>query len=54
LEAVALPATGRAGAEAIKASLVRVINGDTLSGAGRFRMDPVRADFARAYPGGEP
>ena len=26
-----------------KASLVRVINGDTLSGAGRFRVDPVAA-----------
>ena len=36
-----------------KASLVRVINGDTLSGAGRFRMDPVPADFARSYAGGE-
>ncbi len=36
-----------------KASLVRVINGDTLSGAGRFRVDPVSADFARLYPGGE-
>ncbi len=36
-----------------KASLVRVINGDTLSGAGRFRVDPVPADFARSYPGGE-
>ena len=36
-----------------KASLVRVINGDTLSGAGRFRVDPVSADFARSYPGGE-
>jgi N,N-dimethylformamidase len=36
-----------------KASLVRVINGDTLSGAGRFRVDPVSADFAKSYPGGE-
>src|SRR3954467_10525728 len=36
-----------------KASLVRVINGDTLSGAGRFRMDPVPADFTRSYAGGE-
>ena len=36
-----------------KASLVRVINGDTLSGVGRFRVDPVSADFARGYPGGE-
>ena len=36
-----------------KASLVRVINGDTLSGAGRFRVDPVAADFARTYPGAE-
>jgi len=34
-----------------KASLVRVINGDTLSGAGRFRVDPVAAEFARSYPG---
>jgi N,N-dimethylformamidase len=34
-----------------KASLVRVINGDSLSGAGRFRVDPVAADFARSYPG---
>src|ERR1700712_5189590 len=36
-----------------KASLVRVINGDTLSGAGRFRVDPVPADFTKSYPGGE-
>ena len=36
-----------------KASLVRVINGDSLSGAGRFRVDPVAADFARNYSGGE-
>ncbi|HWU55066.1 MAG TPA: N,N-dimethylformamidase beta subunit family domain-containing protein [Rhizomicrobium sp.] len=36
-----------------KASLVRVINGDSLSGAGRFRVDPVAADFARSYPGSE-
>src|SRR5438067_10400517 len=36
-----------------KASLVRVINGDTLSGAGRFRADPVAADFAHSYPGSE-
>lgn len=35
-----------------KASLVRVINGDTLSGIGRFRVDPVAADFARSYRGG--
>jgi len=36
-----------------KASLVRVINGDSLSGAGRFRVDPVAAEFARNYSGGE-
>lgn len=36
-----------------RASLVRVVNGDTLSGVGRFRVDPVPADFARSYPGGE-
>src|SRR5689334_10164788 len=36
-----------------KASLVRVINGDSLSGVGRFRVDPVAADFARGYPGSE-
>jgi N,N-dimethylformamidase len=36
-----------------RASLVRVINGDTLSGAGRFRVDAVLADFARTYKGGE-
>jgi hypothetical protein len=31
-----------------KVSLVRVINGDSLSGVGRFRVDPVSADFARS------
>ena len=36
-----------------RASLVRVINGDTLSGAGRFRVDPEAADFARTYKGAE-
>lgn len=36
-----------------RASLVRVINGDTLSGAGRFRVDAVPADFAGTYKGGE-
>lgn len=36
-----------------RASLVKVINGDSLSGVGRFRVDAVAADFARSYPGGE-
>jgi N,N-dimethylformamidase len=36
-----------------RASLVRVINGDTLSGIGRFRVDTVPASFARSYPGRE-
>jgi len=33
--------------------LVRVISGGTLSGAGRFRVAPVAADFAKTYKGGE-
>src|SRR6476619_2225872 len=36
-----------------KASLVRVINGDTLSGAGRFKVEPVSASFTGSHSGGE-
>src|SRR3954467_4230217 len=36
-----------------KASLVRVINGDTLSGAGRFKVEPVAASFTGSHPGSE-
>jgi N,N-dimethylformamidase len=35
------------------ASLVRVINGDSLSGVGRFRVDPVPASFSGNHTGGE-
>src|SRR4051812_2631051 len=36
-----------------KASLVRVINGDTLSGAGRFKVEPVAASFTGSHLGSE-